>query len=235
MMSFKQFSVSVLAVAAAVAASSASAAVTQPVTATSAAIAFDTTYLAANNITIAALGSATVNTTTGIGTLPLGSVSLASTATGPITATFASGAGVSLAVKSATTGLTTTVKLTNFVFDVATSELSANVTSGILLNLPAQSLLTAGVVGGDFGGAQLSTVANSTTTRSLNLYAANFALSESFKTLMADNGLDANSFSFVASVVKNIKVGSVPEPSTYALMGLGLVGMAFVARRKQQA
>jgi hypothetical protein len=235
MMSFKQFSVSVLAVAATVAASSASAAaVSQPVTATSAAITFDTTYLTANNITIAALGSATVNTTTGIGTLPLGSVSLASTATGPLTATFASGAGVSLTV-TGSTGLKTTVKLTNFVFDVATSDLSANVTSGILLNLPAQSLLTAGVVGGDFGGAQLNTVANSTATRSLNLYAANFTLSDSFKTLMTDNGLDPASFAFVASVVKNIKVGSVPEPSTYALMGLGLVGMAFVARRKQQA
>ena len=229
MMSFKQFSVSVLAVAAAVAASSASAAVNQPVTATTATINFDTSFLATNGITVSALGSATVNSTTGVGTLPVSAVTLASTATGPITVSFGSTSGVALKTSSGAT-----VNLTNFTYDASTHDLSANVSYGIFLNLTSQSLLTANNTAGDFGGAALTSVTNSTATRTLKLWASDFTLSSSFQSLLSSNGLNPSSFAFVAGAVKSIAVG-VPEPSTYALMGLGLVGMGLVARRKQQA
>ncbi len=228
MMSFKQFSVSLVAVAAAVAASSASAAVNQPITATSAVITFDTAQLAANNVTVSAIGSTSVNTTAGVGTVPIASASLASTATGPLTLTFASGAGVALTVG------TNTVKLTNFIFDNATDTLTADLWAvGGLVNKTGLGLLTAGSVQGNINGAgTLDLVTNSTTTRTVNMLAQNFTLATEFQTLLGSN---AASFGYIASVVQSIKVGNVPEPSTYALMGLGLVGMAFVARRKQQA
>ena len=52
--------------------------------------------------------------------------------------------------------------------------------------------------------------------------------------------MDATQFGYLAGIVKSVNIGTVattnvPEPSTYALMGLGLVGMALVSRRKQQA
>jgi hypothetical protein len=231
MMSFKQFTVSLVAVAAAVAASSASAAVNQPITATSAVITFDSAQLVANNVTVSSIGSTSVNTTTGVGTIPIASASLASTATGPLTLTFATGAGVALTVG------TNTVKLTNFIFDNATDTLTADLFAlGGLVNKTNLGLLTAGSVVGNLNGAgSLDSVTNSTTTRTVNMLAQNFVLADEFKTLLGSN---AASFGYIASVVQSIKVGnvaSVPEPTTYALMGLGLVGMAFVARRKQQA
>jgi len=44
----------------------------------------------------------------------------------------------------------------------------------------------------------------------------------------------------VAGLVKSVNVGTVtvpgiPEPSTYALMGVGLVGIAFARRNRRQA
>lgn len=220
---FKQLSMSFLAVAA----TAASAATSQPFTATTAKVTLDTSYLTTNGYTIGALGSSTYDSATGVLTDPVQAISL-NTNPGPLTIDFSDTSGMS--VKK---GLST-VKLLNFTYDVATQSLFGDVNAGILLNLSNQSLLTATTVMGNFGGAQdISSVTSSTTTRSLNMIASNFVLSESFKSFLTDNGVDPNSMSFVASMVKSITVGTVPEPSTYALMGLGLVGITLVARRKQ--
>ena len=83
-----------------------------------------------------------------------------------------------------------------------------------------------------------TSVTSSTTARALGLAASNFVLSQSFIDLMANTyNMDATQFGYLAGIVKSVNINtvSVPEPSTYALMGLGLVGMALVSRRKQQA
>ena len=227
MMYFKQFAVAALAIAAAASASATS----QPFTATSGSVTLDTTYLSANGYTVGALGSATYNASTGVlSGDPLSAVTTSANP-GPLTASFDATSGLSL------TKGTTTVKLTNFSFDAATNSLFGNISVGFLLNLTNQSLLTATTVAGDFGGSSLSSVATSSTARTLNLAASSFVLSDAFSTLLSSNGITPSTVSFVASIVKNVNVGkvstpTVPEPSTYALMGLGLVGIALAGRRK---
>ncbi|MGC4061940.1 MAG: PEP-CTERM sorting domain-containing protein [Aquabacterium sp.] len=221
----KQLSMALLAIAA----TAASAATSQPFTATSATIDFDTAFLSANSITVAALGSATVNATTGVGTLPLSSLSL-TTSPGSLLETFASGAGVALTASGVT------VNLTNFVFDNSNDTLYADLSAyGGLVSKTHLGLLSAGSITGTFGGQGLDAVSSSTSARTLNQLLSNFSLGADTVSLL---GANADKFAFVASSIKDIKIGTVttavPEPTTYALMGLGLVGIAF-ARRKQQA
>ena len=219
----KQFSMSFLAVAA----FAASAATSQPINAATAVISLDTTYLTANAYTVGALGSSTYNAATGTLTDPLQGISILSNP-GALSIDFSDTSGLSLKK-----GLTT-VKLTDFTFDIASNSLFGTVTSGIFVNLPNISMLTATSVRGDFGGSDaLNSITTSSTPRALNFLATGFVLSESFKTLLTENGVDPTQMEFVASIVKSVAVGAVPEPTTYALMGLGLVGIAFAARRKQ--
>lgn len=231
---FKQFSMSFLAVAA----TAASAATTQPFVAATASVTLDTSYLTANGYTVSAVGSSTYNATTGVLTDPVQAVNLTSNP-GPVTIDFSDTSG--MAIKK---GLTT-VKLTNFTYDAATNSLFGDISAGLLLNLTNQSLLTAttavgnfgGVVSGNdvFGAQELTSVTSSAISRRLGLSASNFVLSDAFNTFLTDNGVDPAAMAFVATMVKSVNVGSVPEPSTYALMGLGLVGIAFTARRKMAA
>ena len=44
--------------------------------------------------------------------------------------------------------------------------------------------------------------------------------------------LGVNDFGSITSTINAVAVPAIPEPSTYALMGLGLVGMSLVARRR---
>ncbi|MBI2732978.1 MAG: PEP-CTERM sorting domain-containing protein [Aquabacterium sp.] len=228
---FKQFSMALLAVAA-----TAASAATQPIIATSAKVTLDTSYLSANGYTVSAVGAATYSG--GVLTDPVQAVNLA-TSPGPVTIDFSDTSG--MAIKK---GLTT-VKLTNFTYDVATNSLFGDISAGLLLNLTNQSLLTAKTVFGNIGGTvvgndvigaqELTSVTSSTTARRLGLAASDFVLSDAFNTFLTDNGVDPAAMAFVATMVKSVNVGVVPEPSTYALMGLGLVGIVFTARRKMAA
>jgi PEP-CTERM motif len=242
MMSFKQFSASLVAVAAAAVVAPAMAAV-QPINATSATVLIDSATLSANlaGYAVAAVGSATYNATTGILTDPVASVST-STNPGPITVALDASSGLKF-----TKLFSPTITLSGFSMDAATGELFGNmkVASGIItvIDIQNQSVLKATSFVSSLGTSVGTSVSNSTVKRDLGLSASNFVLSESFIDYMANTyNLDANQFGYLAGLVKEVKigtvykpVGAVPEPSTYALMGLGLVGMAFVARRKQQA
>lgn len=210
-------------------ASGIASAANQPFVATSATVTVDQAYIASLGYTASALGSATYNTTTGILTDPVASVSTSANP-GPLLITFASGAGVRLA-QSFLVG----VNLTNFSFNLADSTLYGDVAA---LGLTNQALLTAGTIASSFGTEVGTSVTSSATTRSLGLLASNFRLADDF--VVKAGGVDAAaSFQFIATLIKEVKIGTVaaqvPEPSTYALMGLGLVGISLVARRRRAA
>ncbi|MFT3858237.1 MAG: PEP-CTERM sorting domain-containing protein [Aquabacterium sp.] len=232
---FKQFSVSLMALAAATAASAAN----QPFNAVNATVTIDTATVnaALNGYSMAAVGGATFNSGTGVLTAPVQTVST-TTNPGPINVELADAAGLKF-----TKVLSPSITLSNFSFDVATGELYGNLLVGTtlapLVNVQNQSVLQATNYSSSFGGVSGSSVTTSSSSRDLGLLASNFVLSQSFKDYMLNvYEMDATSFSYVADMIKEVRIGTVniqsqvPEPSTYFLMGVGLACIGFVARRK---
>lgn len=222
----------------ALAASGVASAANQPFNAVTGTVTLDLVAVnaALNGYTINGAGLSTYNSTTGVLTDPVQAVSTAANH-GSLLIDFNDASGMKF-----TKAFATSITMSNFSFDVGTNTLFGDLLVGSasfpLLNLTNQSLLTAANVSSSFGTEVGTSVTDSTTPRALGLLATNFSLSAAFSDYLVARELNPSDFGYVASMIKEIKVGtvaSVPEPSTYALMGIGLVGMSLVARRRKAA
>jgi PEP-CTERM motif len=180
-------------------------------------VSLDAASMAANGVTASALGTASYNTSSGILTANLDSANTTASLIDYVNAD-----GFKLAFKIL--GFSQTASFADFSYDVATKTIMGDlVGTGVIagvLNYQNGGLLTAG------------TVTNTNGT----LVASNFSVSPSLAAYLESNDISTAQLSSVTSVIKSVSMPSpVPEPSTYALMLLGLGGIAVAARRKAKA
>jgi hypothetical protein len=235
MTSIKHFAVLSLAAVASVA----SAAIQPLSPITSSTVSFDAAAIKSNSFTASALGGATYNSTTGILSDSISNVSIAGTASGPATVAYDATSGIALSTNILFVG-TVNVNLTNFSYSFADNTLYGDVfvtALGSSKTYASQSILIAGNESGTLSGTDLNNLDNSASARSLNMTLSSFTLSSD---LEAKLGNAVSFVSWLPAAVKSVNVISaaapaIPEPSTYALMALGLVGIAAISRRRQAA
>jgi len=119
-------------------------------------------------------------------------------------------------------GLAQAVTFSNFSYDVASKTLRGN--------LLGDGLLVAKInyVAGDL------LIAASAVPSGSNIVASGFTVAPALTAYLTSVKVNASQLSAVTTVVQSVTLPTaVPEPTTYALMGLGLVGIALVARKRQ--
>lgn len=174
----------------------------------------NTALLTANSITVASLGSASYDSTAGA----LSLAEQAATSALPTLADFAAADGFKATVSGAA------LNFTDFQFNNAGS-------------LTGKFSAFGGFYSFDGSLLQASTLVNSPS----GLVATNFAASAAFSNYLINTAnLSPATVGILGSLLTSmttpgLTVTPVPEPSTYALMGLGLVGISLVARRRRQA
>lgn len=208
----KTISRAAIAVAAAVAAHGAIAA--------NATVQLDTSVISANSLTVAAIGADTYSSSTGKLTAP---VDAANTTASLVDFGNSDGFSISLTVFFAKQ----TLAFTNFSYNLTNNTLYGTLKgSGSLLSDIS------------FTGDLL--MANNTVTAGSILTASNFSVAAGLTSYLTSAGVSTTSLSAITSSIQSVALPvtaapAVPEPSTYALMGLGLVGISLISRQKRQA
>ena len=228
MTSLKHFALLSVALAA-----GAASAATQPLNpVTDSYVTLNTAVLSDNSFTATALGTSVYNSTTGKLT---DAVASATTATNPGSLTVNYDVTSGVALKGSLSGLGVTVNMTGFYYDAGTNTLFGDLAVNTLLgnaNYANQAILVAGTEIGTLGTNSINSVTTSTAPRDLNYTLSNFTIAADLNTKL---GTLAPRFAWLPSAVTNVVVSTtpaIPEPSTYALMALGLVGIAAVSRRR---
>lgn len=209
----------------------------QPFTATNAVVTLNPDAISSTGYTVGTAGAATLSGNNL--TIAVESVGL-DVSPGPIDINFAQTSGIRL-----TKANNPSVTLSDFTFDVGTNTLYGDLLVGSslfpLLNLNDQSLLTATTASSSFGGVTGTNITSSATTRTLGLDASGFVLSQGFRDYLTARELNPDDYTYIADLIGTIKIGTVsvtpaiPEPSTYALMGVGLIGLMIAKKRKVTA
>jgi hypothetical protein len=165
-------------------------------------------------------------------TLPTSATTMSSSAATDLISSSTSTAKFDVVLTSSS-GTVTTLSMSNFVYDNSAKSLAATVLyNGVAANYTGPTFTTA--------SSTVSTPFNAST------YSGTLTTANVFLTTAAANGLmttmGLSTFqqglfrsSLTGTAFGALTVQAVPEPSTYALMGLGLVGVALAARKRQAA
>ncbi|WP_290874164.1 PEP-CTERM sorting domain-containing protein [Aquabacterium sp.] len=197
----------------------------------------DITGALGSSATISALGSATYNSASNVLSESFTSVSMSSGAATDLIGLTNAASGFAISTTSG--GVTKTLNVTGISYSNATKSLSAVLTmdsvqkySGVFLT-SATTPSVSETFNAALGTGLLTTGSLNLTSSSATAVLSAFGLSTSALYVGFLQGVNFGTLKVDVTAAASV-TPSVPEPGTYALMGLGLVGIAAVARRRQQ-